>query len=54
MEEPSFLKHLHKIREELSSMPTKEYEEFFETTKKKYHQRLGHLYTELAIEKSTD
>ena len=38
------MREIHKIRAELSRMPTAEYEKHLRNVKKKYAERLGDLY----------
>lgn len=46
MEEPKFLKDLHKIRRKLSRISTEEYESRQKRTMEIYRKELGHLYIE--------
>jgi len=46
LEEPEFLKELHKIREELAKEDRKEFFKDLKAIKEKYRARLGHLYLE--------
>lgn len=46
------MQELHKIRQELSTIPPSEYKKHLEETKKKYAERLGHLYVDLPIAKT--
>ena len=46
LEEPDFMKEIHKIRAKLAQIPYSQYEETLEKAKEKYRERLGHLYVD--------
>lgn len=48
LEEPDFMKEIHRIRAKLAQIPYSQYEETVKKAKEKYRKRLGHLYTESA------
>ena len=48
LEEPDFMKEIHKIRAKLAQIPHNQYEKTLKKAKEKYRERLGHLYTERA------
>lgn len=52
LKEPKFMQEIHKIRQELSTMPPSEYKKHLEETKKRYAERLGHLYVDLPVVKT--
>ncbi len=51
LREPRFMQEIHRIRMELSEMVPAEYEKYLEEVRKKYAERLGHLYVNLPIVK---
>lgn len=52
LREPKFMREIHKIRLELSTMPPSEYRKHLEETKRKYADKLGHLYVSLPVVKT--
>lgn len=46
LEEPEFLKELHKIREELAKETREQAFKKLKEVREKYRSRLGHLYVE--------
>jgi len=46
LEEPDFMKEIHRIRAKLAQIPYSQYEETVKKAKEKYRERLGHLYVD--------
>lgn len=46
LEEPDFMKEIHKIRAKLAQIPYSQCVETVKKAKEKYRERLGHLYVD--------
>jgi len=46
LEEPDFMKEIHRIRAKLAQIPYSQYLETVKKAKEKYRERLGHLYVD--------